>query len=142
MLVMRVYFPYKAVLPKNLAQVFRFSSIKKRFRIIWESESIRNTRMNIPTSILQFYSVFCRASHLDWPHNLPIEISTEILLIKSEIKCNIQSYCNLISIIINSTRLDLNYSCNFYRFSIKIRNHHWHLPKLKTKFEIKIQCKM
>ena len=42
-------FPYKAVLPKNLAQVFRFSSIKKRFQIIWELESNQNTRMNIPT---------------------------------------------------------------------------------------------
>ena len=50
MLVMRVYFPYKAVLPKNLARVFRFNSIKTRFRIIWESESNQNTRMNIPTS--------------------------------------------------------------------------------------------
>ena len=36
--VMRVYFPYKAALPKNLAGVFRFGSIKKRFRIIRESE--------------------------------------------------------------------------------------------------------
>ena len=51
MLMMRVYFPYKAVLPKNLARVFRFSSIKKRFRIIWESESNRNTRMNIPSHV-------------------------------------------------------------------------------------------
>ena len=54
MLVMRVYLPYKAVLPKNLAQVFRFSSIKKRFRIIWESN--RNTRMNIPNCINR---IFC-----------------------------------------------------------------------------------
>ena len=56
MLVMRVYLPYKAVLPKNLARVFRFSSIKKRFRIIWESESNRNTGMNIPNSITDKYN--------------------------------------------------------------------------------------
>ena len=41
-------FSLESNVAQNLAQVFQFGSIKKRFHIIWESEANRNTRMSIP----------------------------------------------------------------------------------------------
>ena len=71
---MRVYFPYKAVLSKNLARVFRFSSIKKRFWIIWESESNRNTRMNIPTTTASEYCLIIRSMFVIHSHEINLHL--------------------------------------------------------------------
>ena len=76
--MMRVYFSYKTVLPKNLARVFRFSSIKKRFRIIWESElnrieilewtSLMRTISKLQHFLLLLYTGFIRSGKIRGKH--------------------------------------------------------------------------